>query len=255
MKNNKYVKIHGPSINNDWDRVNILYDICEKIDKVETSIPIRKNQHKKAIEYDYIHFPPNIIKYINTPDIWKRVAIALCKIHNIEINYEKYRVNKQPYPLQELGLSNTESEYLNKFLPICWFHGDFWYGNVFVESENTVIVIDPIPSQHLFSSKYFFSSVAVDVAMMYMSILIVHPLHRQIYIDIKKHICAAETFLTTYLEEIGCKDEQTVLIIRKLAKFLAIKHTDAYRNRLLYPLAVVKTYFSSKMINLMLTQK
>lgn len=245
-----YRKKHGSKVREDWERVLLLMKACVRVEGVMTPVARDADDSTQTIVYDYHTFPQPLIERLDDEIAWVRTGEALARLHEAKLVIEGHQFSIQPYPLEQFCASAEDRVLLNGELNPGWFHGDFWHGNVFVDEAGEVIVIDPIPNEVVFSHGYIRASGCLDVAYMYMSILVCHPLRRQMKIDVGSHISAAESFLSAYLRVRGKDSDELMSAIRRLSRILAIKFIEGYDRRLSWPLARIKRVLVHRIVGM-----
>lgn len=245
-----YRKKHGPTIREDWERVQLLTKACAGMNGVMTPAAREADESAQTIVYDYHAFPLPLIERLDDKMAWVRTGEALARLHEAKLVIEGHQFSMQPYPLEQFCASAEDRVLLNGELNPSWFHGDFWHGNVFVDETGEVIVIDPIPNEVVFSRGYIRASGCLDVAYMYMSILVCHPLRRQMKIDFGPNIAAAESFLSAYLHVRGKETVELMSAIRRLSRILALRFIDGFDSRLSFPLARVKRVLAHRIVGM-----
>lgn len=244
MNNKIFRKKHQNNIDLDLIRIQQLEEICGRLSGVSACRAVEVNYKENVIGYEYIDTSRPLIKSLKNEHAWFDLGKTLAKIHTTSIDILGPIDTEKKYSLQEFGLSASEEKFLDDLFGMSWFHGDFWYGNVFKSIDDGFIVIDPIPSMSIFREKAYFANGLLDVATMYMSLHFVHPISRQLRIDPNTYTKPADNFLLAYSKERGIDSEDALYLARKVARELAKRFISSYKRRLMPPLAAIKEFLA-----------
>ncbi|WP_312224263.1 hypothetical protein [Stutzerimonas nitrititolerans] len=247
MHANRFVKNHGPSIEYDLPRLEVLAHICEQVAGVTTARVLHADMPRQKVVYERLVLTEPMESKIDDLEIMSRVGRLLANMHTAEFTVTP-DFSAEPYPLESLGIDQHDAKMLTEALPPGWFHSDFWHGNVFVLDVGNIVVIDPLPAAFMFSRKHILASGALDVAMMYMSLLLVHPLLKQFFLSAPPHMAAAEKFLMSYLEQRDACSKQIVTSLRRVIRCLAEIWVSKLSARLVWPICAAKRTLATKSI-------
>ena len=247
MHANRFVKNHGPSIEYDLPRLEVLAHICEQVAGVMTARVLHADMPRQKVVYERLVLTEPMESKIDDLEIMSRVGRLLANMHTAEFTVTP-DFSAEPYPLESLGIDQHDAKVLSEALPPGWFHSDFWHGNVFVPDVGNIVVIDPLPAAFMFSRKYILASGALDVAMMYMGLLIRNPLLMQCFLSVPNHMAAAETFLMSYLEQRDACSMKIISVLRKVIRCLAEKWISEFSARLVWPICAAKRTLATKSI-------
>lgn len=248
MNSKIFRKKHQNNIALDLIRIRQLEEICVRLSGVRACRAVETNFKDNIIGYDYIDTSRPLIKSLKNKRVWFDLGTALAKIHTTSIDMLSYIDIANQSKLQAFGLSVSEEKLLDEMFGISWFHGDFWYGNVFNSSDGGFIVIDPIPSMSIFSEEAHFANGLLDVATMYMSLHFVHPMFRQLTKDPNNYTKPADIFMLAYMKERGIDSEDACYLTRRIARVLANRFINSYKMRLIFPLAAIKKMLALKVM-------
>lgn len=240
----EFRKKHGDSLLNDWQRLLALEQVCEKVDGAMTPKALRNDLKTSTIIYEHWALHTPLASLVGHPYIYTRVGQILAKVHREPFDIDMRTFSRAPYPLLEIGIDPRDADILDAYFPPAWFHGDFWHGNVFIQPNDNVVIIDPLPSQYMLNTKHICAPAYLDIAFMYMSIIFCHPLRKQIYIDIDKHILAAEHFLEGYIQEQKITCPEVLNSIRRVSRVLALRFIRGHLSRLRWPLSSIKYFIA-----------
>lgn len=249
MSKKKFLKKHENPVELDLQRIRSLEKICSKLERVQACQAIDADKQNNIISYEYFDSSRPLIKSLKNEIVWHDLGIVLAKIHKASFSALEISKNASRYSLQEFGLSEIEEYYLDDLFGVTWFHGDFWHGNIFRAADDSFIVIDPIPSKSIFNNEHHFANGLLDAATMYMSLYFVHPIFRQITVTPKNYTKPANDFLSAYLQERGINSEKALFLSKKIARSLAKKFINSYKNRLIFPLAKIKEFLALNTMN------
>lgn len=247
MNATRFVKHHGPSIECDLPRLEVLAQVCEQVEGVTTARVLHADIARQKVVYERLALTEPVTSKTDDLEVMSRVGKLLANMHTAEF-FVTPDFSTEPYPLESLGIAQHDARILTEALPPGWFHSDFWHGNVFVLDAGNIVVIDPLPATFMFPDKHILASGVLDVAMMYMSLLIRHPLLRQRFLSVPLHISAAEAFLMSYLEQRNACDIQIISPLRRVILTLAEKWISAFSTRLAWPICTAKRSLATKSI-------
>ena len=248
MKDAGFRKYHGDGVDVDWQRVLVMQEICDQVDGVTTAKPYSVDLANKSIVYQRIDFPAPVIQFVGDTRVFEELARLLLRMHRTHLAGTAWQGSTEPCPLQQLGVSAHDAAMLHQTMPPSWIHADFWHGNVFHEPAGGFVVIDPVPTRFAPFRRYLFGCGALDVASMYMGLLLCHPLHRQLRLDVSRHLRAGEAFLHAYLEEVGASSAGLLDAVRALSRLLALNFIDGYSQRLTPSLAWAKRHAAERIV-------
>lgn len=247
MNATRFVKHHGPSIECDLPRLEVLAQICEQVEGVTTARVLHADIPRQKVAYERLALTAPMTSKTGDLEAMSRIGRLLANMHTAEFSVTS-NFNTEPYPLASLGIAQHDARILNEALPPGWFHSDFWQGNVFVQDAGNIVVLDPLPAAFMFPGEHILASGALDVAMMYMSLLIRHPLLTQRFLSFPLHMNAAETFMMSYLEQRNAYDTQVISPLRRVILALAENWISAFSTRLAWPICAVKRNLAAKSI-------
>lgn len=247
MNANSFVKHHGPLIAQDLPRLEVLSYICEQVEGVTTARVLHVDKRRHTVTYEHLTLKEPMNSKAEDLDAMSKVGRLLANMHAAKFPIPN-ELSEEPYPLESLGIDYRDAKILAKALPPGWFHSDFWHGNVFTPDGSNIMVIDPLPAAFMFSRKYILASGALDVAMMYMSLLLLHPLIKQYFLSVPTQMTAAETFLTSYLEQRDACSKQVVVALRRVILRLADTWISALSTRLAWPIYTAKKARATQLI-------
>ena len=247
MNVNSFVKHHGPLIAQDLPRLNALNCICEQLDGVTTARVLYVDERRHTVAYEHLDLKDPMNSKADDPEVMSNVGRLLAKMHTTNFPVPN-DLSNEPYPLESLGIGYRDAKILADALPPGWFHSDFWHGNVFTPNDSSIVVIDPLPAEFMFSRKFVIASGALDVAMMYMSLLLRHPYLKQCFLSTPTQITAAEFFLRSYLEQRDACSTRVIESLRRVILCLADIWVSALPTRLTWPIYAAKQARASQLI-------
>ena len=248
MKNLGFRKYHGDGVAADWQRVLVMQEICDQVNGVTTAKPYSLDLANKSIVYQRIDFPAPLIRFVGDTCVFEELARLLVHMHRTPFMPTAWRGSAEPCPLPELGVSADDVAMLHRSMPPGWIHADFWHGNVFHKPAGGFVVVDPVPARFTPFTSYLFGCGALDVASMYMGLLLCHPLHRQLRLDVSRYLRAGEAFLHAYLEEVDASSPEMLGAVRKLSRILALRFIDGYSQRLTPALVWAKRHAAERIV-------
>ena len=239
-------KTHGKKTARDWQRVNLLYQQCKVSDFFFAPKPISKTT--EIIKYEKLKgLSPLLNKDKNLEIDFYQLGFELAKLQQMSsssLELDSYNDELLCF----LGLDTSECECLNRLLPITFFHSDLWHGNILQSSNNKLVILDPCPT---FLFKGFEGSLnvnaAIDIATLHMSILLVHPLSRQLTQSYDQLLEKSNALLKGYLAYFP-ENKNLEQLILKISYNLALRFVTGYKERLIWPLAQFKTLLANKKI-------
>lgn len=247
MNTNIFIKHHGPLIAQDLPRLEALNCICKQVEGVTTARILHVNERRHTVTYEHLALKEPMNSKAEDLEVMSKVGRLLAKMHAAKFPVPN-NLSNEPYPLESLGIECRDAKILADALPPGWFHSDFWHGNVFTPSDSNIVVIDPLPAEFMFSRKFFIASGALDAAMMYMSLLLRHPLLKQCFLSVPTQVTAAETFLTSYLEQRNACSTQVIESLRRVILRLADIWISAFSARLAWPIYTAKRARTTQLI-------
>lgn len=240
MTTRQFTKWHGDTLDSDWQRLKVLEQICSHVDNVVTIKSRYIDADSQSIIYDYYDFPEPIINRADDACVWTHLGQALARMQRVAFDINGDGFNTTPYPLDAFALNSADRAALADHFPVSWFHGDFAHGNVFFTPSSDILVVDPLPARGLFQQHYLYACAALDVASMYRSLLLSHPLKRQLLFNTRRYIHAADTFLNAYMSEAAIVSERAFVAVRHLSQCIGLQFINGYKTRLSWPVAAIK---------------
>ena len=250
-----FTKQHGDSVISDSRRLRILADICQQTDGVVTPTVLQVDRSRGLIDYQYLDLSNPLTRRIGETDPFWKAGLILSGMHAAAFDYSPDEFRTDPFPLQLLGVSKCDADMLSEALPPGWFHSDFWHGNIFFLHDDILVVIDPLPASFLFPDRFILASGAVDVVTMYMSLIAVHPLIRQITLPLKSRITSAGAFLEAYLHGRGIGVRDVADAVRRAADAFAFEWIGKSSQRLAWPVHRIKKAALQKVMKRMRTAR
>ncbi len=239
-------KSHGKKTTRDWQRVNFLYQQCKFSEFFFAPKPISKKTN--IIEYERINGLSSLLNNeINLKIDFYQLGFEIAKLQKVNSpNWDLNSYNEEL--LYSLGLNKCECDYLNRLLPITFFHSDLWHGNILQSSNNKLVILDPCPT-FLFEGfeETLFMNGAVDIATLHMSILLVHPLSKQLTQNSEHLLEKSEALLEGYTAYFKKNNDLKQLIL-KISYNLALRFVSGYKERIIWPIAQFKTHFANNKI-------
>lgn len=242
-----FVKRHGEHLRRDWDRLASFVDVVEAVPGLRTARALACDWDSGEIVYERILDHANLSALTGRaghPDLLTRAARLLANFHAAPVPHT-LSVPRRLQPLEAFDLEPVECMRLQDALPTGFFWGDCWQGNVLV-SQDQIYFVDPIANRWLFDVEATVANAGIDLAMLYMSVLFCHPLHRLALLDSNMLVETAEAMLWAYLDAASARGVATT--IRRLARQLAVRYIDTCRFRLPAPIALLRRHASHRIL-------
>lgn len=249
MTTSGFVKYHGSAVLEDRWRLEALSQVCDRVDGVITARVLSVDARRQEIVYERLSLETSLGLMVGRPEMFGKVGALLARMHMAEFSVDGAGFSKESCPMGLLGIDQATEKFLSEAIPAGWFHGDFWHGNVFILDDQRVAVIDPIPADFMMSPQYIRACGALDVAMMYMSILVVHPLSKQLTLNVAPQITGAEAFLEGYLRCRGMYTSDLVHSLRRASCVLSRQWMRRSSGRLAWPVYLLKSWAMSGLVS------
>lgn len=244
-----FTKWHGPTVERDSRRLEALAQVCRQVEGVTTAAVRQVDFRRQEIVYEYLELATPLGRITRNSDVFALAGRLLARMHMARLSIDEFDFSPKPYPLTSIGVATADAVSLEHALPPGWFHADFWHGNVFALPDGRIAVIDPIPPAGFFPRKYILACGALDVAMMYMTLLTVNPLVTQLTMSVSERLEAAETFLAAYLRARNAYSEGVVASVRRVAHHLSEAWVRRSAGRLAYPVHILKKIAITKTVS------
>lgn len=239
-------KEHGKETERDWQRVNFLYQQCKESDFFFAPKPISKTT--QLIMYEKLNdLSPLLNRDKNLQIDFYQLGFELAKLQHVTYSNIPLGSGNEK-SLYLLGLNKAECDYLNRIVPITFFHSDLWHGNILQSTKKKLVILDPCPTL-LFKDfgESLYANGVVDIATLHMSILLVHPLSSQLTQNNNELLKKSDALLMGYLAYFP-ENKQIKQLIMKISYNLALRFVNGYKERLIWPLAQFKTFLANKNI-------
>jgi hypothetical protein len=248
----EFMKYHGSWVEEDWRQVNILADLTKSIPNVRTAEPLRLDLEKECIWYEWLGELPSLItlKGGKLDEMVFRTGTALAKIHAASADMPAYSdiSPDSRFPLGMFGVDKSDDRKISNKLPVGFFHGDCWHGNVHFDSQEECVLIDPVQSPWLFGSQRFVcASGIVDLATMHMSLLVSLRIMKLLSISIEKQLAVGEILLESYLKHFDAMSLRREAF--RLSNAIAKKYVSTYPVRINVLVGWVKQGLSKRVIS------
>lgn len=229
-KDDTFIKRHGTRTDRDWVRVQYLVQACDSIPGLDTARPLWRDAKRGMIGYEHLdRLQPTPRDLEQLAKRMHRIGAALFLLHSAPIPAVPAEVTV--YPLPDFDLTAADSVSLNG-LPTGLFHGDCWHGNFF-ERGSDLVVLDPLPNPHLFSTEHMIACGALDLATMYMSLALCQPLLRQATVEATCYLEAGEALLQGYFGAAGSYAARAAVL--RLSRQISLRFISSYQCRLTWP--------------------
>lgn len=239
-----FIKRHGTQTDRDWCRVQYLVNACDATPGLDTARPLWRDAERGMIGYEHLdRLRPTPRDLEQLAKRMLRIGAALFLLHSAPIPAALAAVSV--YPLTDFDLTTADTVSLNG-LPTGLFHGDCWHGNFF-ERDTDLVVLDPLPNPHLFKTEHMIACGAIDLATMYMSLAICHPLLRQATVKPARYLEAGEALLQGYFGASGCYGARAAVL--RLSRQISLRFISSYRFRLAWPIWQLKTIASNSILS------
>ena len=245
-----FIKHHGKNVVADYSRVKRLWKVCHDVDGLVAPKPLWIDEDKGDIGYTKFEgLVPLISACARKPDLMSETGRLLAKLHlatSVEGSVEKLR--NTFYPINSFGFNSHSSRLLHKHLPLAYFHGDCWHGNIFMHGCENIVILDPIPNFWIFDSKHIWANGAIDLAMLHMSIYLCHSALSHLRHSLDVYSLLADNLLAGYFGAIGNESESVRRAVLSLSREISRRHVLAYRERLSMPIATLKTHIGNRIM-------
>ncbi|NII11440.1 hypothetical protein [Oleiagrimonas sp. C23AA] len=241
-----YRKYHGGSLSSDWHRLLALQSICDHVPGVRTARPREIVPACQSVDYDYLDFPPGLLRFVDSDDVFVRLGQLLAQMHRTPVVLDTQYLNPDPFPLEELDISEHDVQVLQRKIPPGWLHSDLWHGNVFFDRSDGFVIIDPLPARFLGPHGYILGNGAMDLASMHMGLIFCHSLCSQLLLDVDRLLRAGEVFINSYLQEADVCVPGVLGAVLRLSRVMALRFIESYALRLSWPIAKLKYRMAEK---------
>lgn len=248
---NEFLKYHGPTVQEDWQQVVTLERLTNEIPEILTAKPLRFDLENEYIWYEWLGDMPSLMSLQGDEldEVVCRAGRTLAQVHAASANepvVDSARSIKV-LPLGMFDVNESDARKIEARLPISFFHGDCWHGNVLVNSNLDCVLIDPIQSPWLFGKERFDrASGIVDLATLHMSLLVSMKIMPLLRIDVDKQLALGELLLDSYLQQFDANSLRNQVL--KLSNSIAIKYVSSYPVRINYLVGWVKIWLSRRVI-------
>lgn len=226
-------KVHGAAVRDDWDKVNLFWQLITTIPGATTPKPIALDTAHQCITYEYLPGLQPILRQrcVDLPSAFQQVAIVVARLHEQSANTFRKQLNVPTFPLESVGIRIEEKRRMNGRLPTGIFYGDCWHGNLFLGADHRIVLLDPIQSPWMFGpTRYLVANGAVDLATLHMSLLISYPLFQLLSLREDRLIELAHLLVDAYLAYFQAGSiKQDVL---KLSRRIADTYVNTYPHRI-----------------------
>lgn len=243
-----FVKKHGSDVAEDWASVQQLDALCRQIQDIHTATPLSFDAANGTISYEYLEgLEPALSRSGRARVAPRRIGGAIAQLHLARSSDDVVGDRTAADPLRLLNMTSECSDSLMTQFPRGFFHGDCWYGNVLTDTGGRLIVLDPIPNPYVFGRpKMERACGALDLGMMFMSVFFCIPLAHMARPALAARLDTADEILCGYADTAG------ISICRKeflfMSRQLALRHIASYRQRLAFPIALIKTVAAGKIL-------
>jgi hypothetical protein len=151
------------------------------------------------------------------------------------------------FDLDRFGIDSKDQEHIDKLLPVGFFHGDCWQGNVLIDDSGACVLIDPIQSPWIFGkTRYLLANGAVDLATMHMSLLIGFPMLKLIHLDVDRKLEFDDILLDSCLKFFDARSLRRPVL--HLSRAIAIRSVSSYPTRINPIIGRIKVLISQRII-------
>lgn len=241
-----FIKRHDVNTASDWSRVTMFSALIARVDGLATATPLWKDESSGVIAYERLPALRPLLHEHTKESTFRRFGLLLARLHMLGLPASATSGPISTYPMSGFKLEPPELRLLER-LPIGFFWGDCWHGNVFVHDDGRFYVIDPLPHRWLFDNQHLLANGAMDLAMLHMSLFFSHRLTKLMWFDPGELMPHAKRLLEGYLTEVGALPALPVL--NRLSRILATRYIAAYRHRLVWPIAIGKQKLSARVMS------
>lgn len=232
----EFIKNHGAKIEEDWVRVNRLYEASMASTKFCAPQPLRLLADKHAIAYQELPVGQRLDQLLADSTYRKSGSLgvllhaaggALAELHTslepVNTIVLTMDLMKIPGPDHETR-NHCQQHLLN--VTTAALHGDFGHGNIWVCPSGELWLYDPIPSQFCPNTEAGMAPIYYDLGHMVCCLWAVYPLRNQPLLRRQPHLEWIDAFLKGYQDHSPAKvDRRTVFLV---ASYIL----DNYRNSL-----------------------
>jgi len=246
-----FVKQHHGVLEDDWKRVNLLFSYAEKLDGISAPRPLTCNQTRQTISYQFIdQLTPCYHMLSRDLDKAAQLGCALAQFHQAASD-KAVSVDEQHAQLSRYSISESDLDRVLEALPCSFFMGDAWHGNLFFHADGDIVLLDPLPNERFFPVYDLYANALLDIATLYMSFFVCHPLLRSINLDVSRMQQMADRVLASYLGYFKARD--VAPMVRVVAAQIATYHVDGFRQRVTWPIGQLKAVLGAKVIEVINT--
>mgnify|MGYP000340831765 CR=1 FL=1 len=248
----EFLKYHGPTVEQDWGKVKLLEGLTEKIAGLRSPRPLRLDIEKECISYEWLGDLPRMItlRDDSLDDAICRLGQGLAQLHESSVGMAKQGSPGAgaELPLDMPCFGDADRRKIRAKLPVAFFHGDCWHGNVLVDADQNCVLIDPIQSPWLFGGRQFdFANSIVDLATLHMSLLVSFRILPLLTLDIEKQLALGDLLLDSYLGHFNAGSLRPQVLA--LSETIARNYVSTYPKRINTLVGWVKLWLSNRIIS------
>jgi len=249
---NEFLKYHGPSVEEDWNKVTLLERMSEGISGLSAPKPLRLDIEKECISYEWLGDLPRMITLPGDvlEDVIYRFGNSLAQLHETSVDAVKHGCTRSGavLPLDMPCFDDVDRRVISAKLPVAFFHGDCWHGNVLVDADQNCVLIDPIQSPWLFGRRqYDLASSIVDLATLHMSLLVSFRILPLLTLNVGKQIELGDLLIESYLGHFNAASLRPQVLA--LSNAIARKYVSTYPTRINTLVGWVKVWLSNRVIS------
>ena len=247
----EFLKFHGPSVRRDWQQVRAFDRLTSNLPRVRTAKPLRAEFEEQRIWYEWLGklSPLMSLRGEKLDDAVWRVGKALAGVHEgtAGLPHDARPGFGKILLLEEFGIDASETAAIDARVPVGFFHGDCWHGNVLVDTNHDLVLIDPIQSPWLFGRERFdLASGVADLATMHMSFLVSVKLMQLLRLDVERRLELGDLLLDSYLSEFDATAVRGYVL--RLSRAIATKYISTYPVRVNALVGRVKLLLSRRVM-------
>lgn len=126
-----FVKVHGPTVFDDWLAANTLFSACQKVAGIHAPEPLSLDIESQSISYRRLHNITPFIDRCGDIEIAKKAGHLIAKLHKHGCIPTTEIESTALAWLQSAGASTRDIESIQAHTTPGFLHRDCWHGNLF----------------------------------------------------------------------------------------------------------------------------
>ena len=248
-RGDEFLKRHGPSVEADWRQVSLLYRLTQSVSGMRTAEPLRMDPESECIWYEWLGELPTLLDFDGDElhELLRKAGRGLACLQEMSVTECVNAATGSTLPLDMFRLDEESAGECNALLPIGFFHGDCWHGNIHVDRNSDCVLIDPVQSPWLFGQQRFErANGIVDIATLHMSLLVSVKLGELVGLDVEQRLAWGDLLLDSYLEHFDAGSLKKVAL--RLSHAIATKYVASYPVRINWLVGLIKRGLSGRVL-------